>query len=291
MPRPGAPLALALLTMIGLTAAWGQAGKGKSAATGARAPLAPTLIGLVTGDARDPYVTAVGAFHPRQGWRSAEQARSWFRRGTAFRVANGEGRSANLTLDEAAHFEEAEHAWIAHARGAIPVASGEPALAVSPARAFRAARPQALSSAVYQKAVAELVRAQRLDIGEARLTEHLRLDLNRDGTDEVLLCAHSSDEMGSKGIGADRGDYGLAALRFVAPGGGVKTILLEGQIFPQSRETGMTAHYAFLGFPDINGDGKSEIAVYQRVHEGGAVLIFTFDGKSARPVLSTGWGS
>jgi D-Tyr-tRNAtyr deacylase len=57
-------------------------------------------------------------------------------------------------------------------------------------------RAQALANPTYESVVAAMLRAKNIKVARGRLTQHLRVDLNGDGTEEVLLVAHSRDSIG-----------------------------------------------------------------------------------------------
>jgi hypothetical protein len=151
------------------------------------------------------------------------------------------------------------------------------------------ARPQSLDSPAYRANVADQLRRKGLTVARPRLIRHLRLDLNGDGTDEALLEARShvpsSSGSGTNDTGRHDGNYSTVLLRFVPRGGqAARTMPLATTVLRRGTESDVVRH-TLLGCADIDGDGYREILIQNAYYEGGAVSIFTFDGRSARRVL------
>ncbi|HSP77928.1 MAG TPA: hypothetical protein VLQ93_05340, partial [Myxococcaceae bacterium] len=79
----------------------------------------------------------------------------------------------------------------------------------------RVPRRQEPTSQLYRESVAAWLRARGIDEPEVNLTQLLRVDLEGDGVEEVLIAAN---HMAGLGTLARAGDYGLVLLRKVVEG-------------------------------------------------------------------------
>lgn len=268
------------------------------AVTAAPVRPAPPRSQVLIGYTQNEQVWVVGAVRPGGGWRADAKAHTAFRPGALFHAYDLSGARGEQTIGKT-EVSDGVGGWVAPARGRLRGSADAPALAVSGAtwpvapRVPRRELPDGADAAVYRQAVADLLRAHKLTIARPRITQRLRVDLNGDGRDEVLLCAHSRAEMGREAR-ALKGDYAVAALRFVSPGGIVRTVPLAIETYDRDRLEGAFAagHFEILGCADVDGDGRQEIIVRTGYYEGEGVEIFSFDGKRPpRRVLSAGWGA
>ena len=156
------------------------------------------------------------------------------------------------------------------------------------------ARPRAATSlstdtGVYRDAVAEILRAHGIKQPDVRLTRVLRIDLEGDGVDEVLISAtRMAGDRPLPQIAAN--DYSLVVLRKVVAGQ-VHTILLAGEFYPASAEFGAPNVYTIANLLDLNGDGRLEIVVDSAYYEGAATTVVDVAGDQAHAVLDTGCGA
>ncbi|MFN3651022.1 MAG: hypothetical protein ACK47B_15715 [Armatimonadota bacterium] len=118
-----------------------------------------------------------------------------------------------------------------------------------------------------------------------RVLDSWRIDLNGDGTEEVLWTARSREAWKSpyrEGPGrAVEGDFALLGLRFLSRGR-VREVALAFE----SANTQVAAYRVFAPL-DVNGDGRLEILAYARYFEEDALLAITFDGNQVKGVLGT----
>jgi len=117
----------------------------------------------------------------------------------------------------------------------------------------------------------------------------VRVDLDGDGTDEVLVAARHPDTATS--IGAEAGFYSVVLLRRVVGAGVETTVLfedihLEADVDFPSMQTGQV-----MAVGDLNGDGTMEVALQWQYFEGGGVDIFDVASGSPQKVLTTACGS
>ncbi len=268
---------IAIAAIAGMGRVWGK-----------QRPGARTVI---VGLSRGPDVWIAGAFDAGRGWRTDEQARLLVRQNTPFTRYDLRGQAKRLVVGTP-ELGEAVGGWFATQVNASTNRAPQevPLLALSGAAnpIRRIPRPQSLRNPVYERSAAALLRGKGLTIKRVRLTQHLRIDLNGDGTEEVLLSAHSRDAVGREPR-VQRGDYALVALRFAA-GGRVRTVPLVREVNTRAIPFSAPNGYRILGCADINGDGRLEIALYSHYYEGDGIEIFTFDGKAVRSVITAGWG-
>jgi hypothetical protein len=232
-------------------------------------------------------VWVVGAFGPPRGWINDSQARSLFTRGQSMNVFNWQRRVGSTTLGAVESGEEVG-GWVASGNrrfmGESPLLALSARHNVSP----RVPRAKALKNPTYENAVATMLRAKDIKVTRGRLTQHLRVDLNGDSKEEVLLCAHSREALGQV-ANAAKNDYALAVIRCVVDGK-VKNIALRSDIYRKAQPFTASERHAFAGCYDIDGDGTLEIALWSGYYEGESLEIYKFDGRTARRVLVAGWG-
>jgi hypothetical protein len=202
-------------------------------------------------------------------------------------IFNWQRRVGSTTLSAVESGEEVG-GWVV--KGSRRFTGESPLLALSARHNVspRVPRAQALANSLYENVVAVMLRAKDLKVARGRLTQHLRVDLNGDGKEEVLLCAHSRDALGRM-ANAAKNDYALAVLRCVADGK-VKNIELQSDVYRKAVPFTASQRYSFAGCYDIDGDGTLEIALWSGYYEGESLEIYKFDGRTARRVLVAGWG-
>jgi hypothetical protein len=152
----------------------------------------------------------------------------------------------------------------------------------------REARAQDTTQEVYQDAVAEILRQQDISEPEINVTQLFRVDLEGNGTEEVLLSATRYTEPDLPVI--NRGDYSLVLLRQLVDGQ-VETSLIEAQSYPQGQEFTAPDTFRITGILDLNGDGVLEVVIESRYYEGGSVVVYELENGALRPTLSCGCGA
>lgn len=154
------------------------------------------------------------------------------------------------------------------------------------------AMPRAVTSIgtqteVYRNAVADIVRAHGIAQPDVQIQQILRVDLDGDSVDEVLITANHFDGGLFPSVAA--GDYSLVALRKVIDGS-VRTIMIEESYFPRPQEFVAPNSFLIAGILDLNGDGVMEVVVDSQYYEGAATLVYEIKGEDAEAVLGTGCG-
>jgi hypothetical protein len=122
----------------------------------------------------------------------------------------------------------------------------------------------------------------------ARVTGAVRVDLDGDGTEEVIVSAFRRTGDGSWSVGA--GDYAIVFVRKLV-GGVVRTLMLEQEYHPRARRPATPNEYTIAGAWDLDGDGKSEIVIRGRYYEGGWTTLYRIRGTAAQKLVSVGCGA
>lgn len=123
-----------------------------------------------------------------------------------------------------------------------------------------------LTDAVYKKAVADVLRARGLAKSPVKIEKAVRVDLDGDGADEVLLLAtHLIGDY-------EPGSYSMLLMRKIV-GGKVRNTLV-GANFLTKKDEYYGGEYTLSGIADLNGDGKMEVMVEISAYEEGWIKVF-----------------
>lgn len=140
--------------------------------------------------------------------------------------------------------------------------------------------------------VSDFLKRHGIKVETPFLTQVYQVDLNGDGQDETLICAHSDD----KSLRDDQA-AAIYALALVHAGSAEKgkTIKLAGQysykpahqsIEDHLHEYGTRDFYRFIAITDIDGDGHEEVALYRAKDDATQIDLFTFKKLRRQKVLS-----
>jgi hypothetical protein len=150
-------------------------------------------------------------------------------------------------------------------------------------------RPQILSTdqQVYRDAAAAILRQKGISRPVVRLTQVIRIDLEGDGVEEVLVSATHY----AKGLGpsARPGEYSLVFLR-QAVQGKVVTQIVAGDFFPQGAKFGAPGEHRVAAILDLNGDGVMEIILCGRYYEGDWATAYQLKQGKVSEILTSGCG-
>jgi hypothetical protein len=140
---------------------------------------------------------------------------------------------------------------------------------------------------VYKDAAAAILRQKGITSPHVRLTQVIRVDLDGDGTEEVLVSATHY----VKGLrpSAAPGDYSLVFLRRVVKGH-VVTSLIAGDFFPKGVKFGAPGEHRVGAVLDLNGNGIMEIVLFGRYYEGDWVAAYRLQGDKVIKIFSAGCG-
>jgi hypothetical protein len=156
-------------------------------------------------------------------------------------------------------------------------------------------RPVKLTSTeqqVYQEAAATILKSQGIANPKVNLTQVIRVDLDGDGLEEVLVSATHYETVTPGGAltpNARAGDYSLVFLRKLVQGK-VVTKIITGEYYPKATEFNAPSEHRIIGVLDLNGDGIMEIVLSGRYYEGDWVDAYQVDGVKITKLLSMGCG-
>lgn len=225
------------------------------------------------------------------GWLDDKAAAPLLRGGERYRFysLNGEAGTGTGSLPHSVGDENDPcHETLAVSFPAAP-GGGEGLVAVAGSSDALPRVPKVVSTEqqVYKDAAAAILREKGIARPEVRLTQVVRVDLNGDGSEEVLVSATRY----ARGLsaGAAPGDYSLVFLRRVVKGR-VVTNLLEGDFFPKGVELGATGEHRLGAVLDLDGDGVMEIVLFGRYYEGDWAAAFRVEGDKVVKILTAGCG-
>jgi hypothetical protein len=157
------------------------------------------------------------------------------------------------------------------------------------------------TQSVYVEAVRDFLKARGIADPKVRITRILRVDLDGDGEEEVLISAtnyftedksdHSAAPFPEAPIESPRpGSYSIVILRRVVAGK-VQTQLVVGEVYQKPDESVAPNVYQVTAVLDLNGDGKLEVIVHSFYYEGGETMIYRCEPDKIEPVLSVACGA
>lgn len=248
---------------------------------------APRLVGEVYPD-RKPTLWLGGAYFPGKGYRTDVQSKWALYPGVKWQLFGLNGAGPQLS-SERGEKNDVPVGYIAQLRG--DVAGQTTMIAVSnasPDDQPRRPQMQSLSQETYQRVAAGLLRSKGLNIQRAKLTQLMRIDLNGDGIEEVLMAARSRPEYG-RTPQEKKGDYSLLAIRYLDRGV-VRARILDYNISSRSLTFSAPGYHEVMACVDIDGDGPMEIVGANGYYEGNGFEVWKFDGKTTKSVMFAGWG-
>lgn len=131
-------------------------------------------------------------------------------------------------------------------------------------------------TAAYKTAITNLLRKEGVKRPVVKTTQIFVIDLDGDGTDEVLITA--TNIKSEFGVGWKAGEYSFVMLRKVTKDG-VKDYMVDGNIFKTGQDNGGAPNrYEISSIADLNGDGKMEVVIYSEYYEGAGAGAFEMRG-------------
>jgi hypothetical protein len=223
-------------------------------------------------------------------WVKAEEAAKSIRPGTAYRVYGLTEKVGETKGSEPKSVSEPCPGTLEVSlspkpeRGVIAIAATWNALPRKP-------RTGDVTQKVYIEAVRDFLKKRGIKEPKVKIKRILRVDLEGDGEDEVLISAtnyFSNDD--SVPSSAPAGSYSLVLLRRMVAGK-LRTQLVAGEFYPSAANFNAPNSYDVGAVLDLDGDGKLEIIVHSGYYEGGATTIYRCEPAKIKDVLSVECGA
>lgn len=146
----------------------------------------------------------------------------------------------------------------------------------------------ALNNSTYTKIVAEYLKTKGIAKPQVKITQALRVDLEGDGQEEVLITA--TNYVSRIFTQITPGDYSLILLRKIV-GGKAQNILVTGEFYTKKSDFAAPNKHLISAIADLNGDKKMEIVIYGEYYEGSWAELYELKGNKPTKVLETGCGA
>lgn len=143
------------------------------------------------------------------------------------------------------------------------------------------------NGAVYRNAVRDILVRKGIRNPTVRITGLVRVDLEGDGRDEVIVSAMRGRL--DRGISVEAGDYSLFFVRTVV-NEQVRTVMLQEEYHPRTSNEQINNDYALAGVLDVDGDGVMEIVMHGRYYEGDWATIFRVRNGRKAELATAGCG-
>ena len=142
---------------------------------------------------------------------------------------------------------------------------------------------------VYIDAVRDFLKARGIKDPKVKMKRILRVDLDGDGEEEVLLSAtnYLSAEEEEVPASSPEGSYSIVLLRRVVAGK-LKTQVIAGEVHANADHSNAPNYYDVSAVLDLDGDGKLEVVVHSSYYEGGSTTIYRCERAKITPVLGSG---
>ena len=155
----------------------------------------------------------------------------------------------------------------------------------------RTAKASDKTQEIYVKAAHDFLVGKGIAKPVVKITQLLRIDLDGDGKDEVLLSATNyPGEPGESPPSAAAGNYSFVLLRHLVDGK-AQTKLIDGEFYPKASVSQTPYRHEVSGLLDLDGDGRLEVILYSAYYEGATVTVWHFGAGKLHKVLEIGCGA
>lgn len=156
----------------------------------------------------------------------------------------------------------------------------------------RPVKLESTSSPVYRNAVTAQLGKKGIKRPNVKILSVVRVDLEGDGVDEVIINATRVNrwESGSITPSASAGDYSIVMLRKMI-NGKVQTIMIDEEYHTKYTKFSAPNEYTLTAVLDLNGDGVMEIVVSGAYYEGNWKTVYSIQGNKAVDVIGCGCGA
>lgn len=152
----------------------------------------------------------------------------------------------------------------------------------------RKARATDTTQEVYVNAVRDLLVSKGISRPQVKITQVLRVDLEGDGEDEVLLSATRYTNAAEIFV-PRAGDYSFVALRRVVAGA-VRTQIVAGEFYPKANDDAASNTFEVTGLLDLDGDGTLEVVTRSTYYEGSGTEVWQLQKDKLMRVLAIDCG-
>lgn len=225
----------------------------------------------------------------KDGWMHDKAAARLLRGGETYRFYSLTGELGDAPGSPPAPLGEPCTETLGVSFASLPVRTGGLVAVGGPIKALpRVPKLVSTDQKVYNEAAAVILRQKGIAHPNVRLTQVIRVDLDGDGSEEVLVCAsHYAQGLSSH---ASPGDYSMVFLRRKVQGK-VVTSLIEGDFFPKGVKFGAPGEHRVGAVLDLNGDGIMEIILFGRYYEGDWVTAYRVEGIRIDKIFAAGCGA
>lgn len=180
------------------------------------------------------------------------------------------GRTGELTATVEAPDEPCEEFYYAKLE-----LEGQKGIAFGAARNWnpvpRTPKAVNLNDKTYLGIVSQILRSKGMPRAKAKIEQAVKVDLDGDGADEVVLTASSYG--GKISPSAKANDYSFLLVRKIV-GGKVKNIMVAEEYMKKAVSFGAPSRFEISAIADLDGDGKMEIVQYGEYYEGAGAYAY-----------------
>jgi hypothetical protein len=141
---------------------------------------------------------------------------------------------------------------------------------------------------IYKEAVADFLKKKGMKDPEVKITQVIRIDLDGDGVEEVLITATTYGEKLYRHL-QEKGSYSLVLLR-KAINGKEENVVIAEDYLSSDPASGTPMRYWVGAVLDVDGDGVMEIVLHAMYYEGGGTSVYKIKGGRVTTVMEAGWG-